>query len=125
MKPNSLLIFGLAVIFVGSVLVIGGSVYVLGQITTQAEIIETDQNQGVSEFRSDGVEIVHYQDGSKLYRVGIEDGVGSKSGISEAIKIGIKDGIIGTNHPCNLDETVYMTNVSEPNVNYTLPNCIE
>lgn len=38
-------------------------------------ISEIDQNQGVSEFRSDGVEIVHYQDGSKLYRASMNDGI--------------------------------------------------
>ncbi len=38
---------------------------------------EIDQNQGVSEFRSDGVEIVHYQDGSKLYRASMHDGISS------------------------------------------------
>jgi len=78
MKPISLLIYGLVVVFVGSVFVIAGSVYVLGQMSVQAEPpIETDQNQGVSEFRSDGTEIVHYEDGSKLFKVTMEDGISS------------------------------------------------
>ena len=38
---------------------------------------EIDQNQGISEFRSDGVEIIHYQDGSKLYRASMHDGISS------------------------------------------------
>ncbi len=50
-----------------------GSLYALDLVSAQTD--ETDQNQGVSEFRSDGVEIVHYQDGSKLYRASMHDGI--------------------------------------------------
>ena len=50
-----------------------GSLYALDLVSAQTD--ETNQNQGVSEFRSDGVEIVHYQDGSKLYRASIHDGI--------------------------------------------------
>jgi len=50
-----------------------GSLYALDLVSAQTD--ETDQNQGVSEFRSDGVEIVHYQDGSKLYRASMNDGI--------------------------------------------------
>ena len=46
----------------------------LNEIQKNIEIPEI-QDQGVSEFRSDGVEIVHYQDGSKLYRASIHDGI--------------------------------------------------
>jgi len=46
-----------------------------GLFLVSAQTDETDQNQGVSEFRSDGVEIIHYQDGSKLYRASIHDGI--------------------------------------------------
>ncbi|MCP6727183.1 MAG: hypothetical protein KJI69_04105 [Patescibacteria group bacterium] len=57
-----------------AVAVIGlGSLYALDLVSAQTD--ETDQNQGVSEFRSDGVEIVHYQDGSKLYRASMHDGI--------------------------------------------------
>jgi lipopolysaccharide export system protein LptC len=56
-----------------AVAVIGlGSIFALGLVSAQT--VETDQNQ-VSEFRSDGVEIVHYQDGSKLYRASMNDGI--------------------------------------------------
>lgn len=48
-----------------------GSLYALDLVSAQTD--ETDQ--GVSEFRSDGVEIVHYQDGSKLYRASMHDGI--------------------------------------------------
>lgn len=50
-----------------------GSLYALDLVSAQTD--ETGQNQGVSEFRSDGVEIVHYQDGSKLYRASMHDGI--------------------------------------------------
>jgi len=56
-----------------AVAVIGlGSIFALGLVSAQT--VETDQNQ-VSEFRSDGVEIIHYQDGSKLYRASMNDGI--------------------------------------------------
>jgi len=47
----------------------------IGLVSAQTD--ETDQNQGVSEFRSDGVEVVHYEDGSKLYRASMHDGISS------------------------------------------------
>lgn len=56
-----------------AVVVIG--LFAVGLVSAQTD--ETDQNQGVSEFRSDGVEIVHYQDGSKLYRASMHDGISS------------------------------------------------
>ena len=49
----------------------------LQESQAQESIPEIDKNQGISEFRSDGIEIVHYQDGSKLYRVSVEDGMSS------------------------------------------------
>jgi len=42
---------------------------------------EIDQNQGVSEFRSDGVEIIHNEDGSKLYRATMHDGISTSDDI--------------------------------------------
>jgi hypothetical protein len=56
-----------------AVIGLGGSLYALDLVSAQT--VETDQNQGVSEFRSDGVEIIHYQDGSKLYRASMHDGI--------------------------------------------------
>jgi len=47
----------------------------IGLVSAQTD--ETNQNQGVSEFRSDGVEVVHYEDGSKLYRASMHDGISS------------------------------------------------
>jgi len=81
-------------------------------------------DESTTEIRDDGVVVIHNSDGSKLFKVGIEDGVGTKSEINKQISKAIKEGIIGTDHPCNLDETIYMVNASEPNVNYTLPNCM-
>jgi len=52
-----------------------GSLYAIDLVSAQTD--ETKQNQGVSEFRSDGVEIIHYQDGSKLYRASMHDGISS------------------------------------------------
>jgi hypothetical protein len=43
---------------------------------------------------------------------------------AQELEIDKNDGIIGTYHQCDIDDTVYFQNVSEPNVNYTLPNCI-
>ncbi len=47
---------------------------VLVTSTIQAES-QTDEK--ISEFRSDGVEVVHQKDGSKQFKVTIEDSVGS------------------------------------------------
>jgi len=52
-----------------------GSLYAIDLVSAQT--VEIDQNQGISEFRSDGVEIIHYQDGSKLYRASMHDGISS------------------------------------------------
>ncbi len=58
-----------------AVAVIGlASVFVLVDlVSVQAQ----NQNEELSEFRSDGVEIVHFPDGSKKYKVTMEDGVSS------------------------------------------------
>jgi len=51
-------------------------------------------------------------------------GVAYQESQAQELEIEQNDRIIGTYHICDLDETVYMVNASEPNVNYTLPNCM-
>ena len=64
----------LTILLAVAVISIGlGSLYALDLVSAQTD--ETDKNQGVSEFRSDGVEIIHYQDGSKLSRASLNDGI--------------------------------------------------
>lgn len=70
MRSIRLVIVFLAIITVSSVYVLVDLLPI--QAENQPEI---DQNQGISEFRSDGVEIVHYEDGSKLYRASMHDGI--------------------------------------------------
>ena len=58
-----------------AVAVIGlASVFVLVDlVSVQAQ----NQDEGVSEFRSDGIEVITYQDGSKLFKATMEDGISS------------------------------------------------
>ncbi len=58
-----------------AVAVIGlASVFVLVDlVSVQAQ----NQDEAVSEFRSDGIEVITYQDGSKLFKATMEDGISS------------------------------------------------
>jgi hypothetical protein len=41
--------------------------------------------------RDDGVVVVHYSDGSKLFKAGMEDGISTQSGISKQIETQLED----------------------------------
>jgi len=69
MKPYQFLII-LAVV---ATVALGSLVLVTS--TIQAESQTEEQ---ISEIRSDGVEVVHQKDGSKQFKVTIEDGVSSE-----------------------------------------------
>jgi len=44
-----------------------------------------------TEIRDDGVVVIHNSDGSKLFKVGIEDGLTTKTGISKEIQTQLED----------------------------------
>lgn len=44
-----------------------------------------------TEERDDGVVVVHYSDGSKLFKAGMEDGIGTNSDISKQIETQLED----------------------------------
>jgi hypothetical protein len=65
--------FTLILVFVGIASVALGSLIFVGS-TIEAE---SQTEESISEFRSDGVEVVHQKDGSKDFKITIEDSVGS------------------------------------------------
>ena len=68
MKPYPILVI-LAVV---ATVALGSLILVTSTIQAESQ---TDEQ--ISEFRSDGVEVVHHQDGAKEFKITIEDSVGS------------------------------------------------
>ena len=65
-----------------------------GMITMGFAIAENESLQKEvlkTENRDDGVVVVHYSDGSKLFKAGMEDGISAHSGISKHIETQLED----------------------------------
>ncbi len=69
MRPFTLILIfvGIASVALGSLIFVGSSIEA-----------ESQTDEQISEFRSDGVEVVHKKDGSKDFKITIEDGVSSE-----------------------------------------------
>jgi len=44
-----------------------------------------------TEVRDDGIIVIHYSDGSKLFKAGMEDGISTQTGISKQIETQLED----------------------------------
>lgn len=66
-----------------------------GIVTTGIAIAENEELQTVvelkTEYRDDGVVVVHYSDGSKLFKATMEDGITGSSDISKQVETHLED----------------------------------
>lgn len=67
---------------------------IAGIITTGIAIAENEELQTVvlkTEYRDDGVVVIHYSDGSKLFKASMEDGITGSSHISKQVETQLED----------------------------------
>lgn len=66
---------------------------ITGLVTTGFAIAENESKVMIleTEQRDDGVVVIHYSDGSKLFKAGMEDGISTHSAISKQIQTELED----------------------------------
>ncbi len=65
---------------------------IAGLVTTGFAIAENESQTILkTEQRDDGVVVIHYSDGSKLFKAGMEDGISTSEAISKQIVSELED----------------------------------